>query len=185
MDLIAQQVADGLFVTANHWCSVYTNDPELRVSLSVPEGDLATIHCCKHPCWLTATSQDNIPPSYLVYEKGEDLYLNMIDPDVPFFQDSLFVRAALFIDKHLQAGRKVIIHCNQGVSRSPSVALVYMARKGMLPIASYNIAKTEFEKRFPLYNPGLGIQTYFRNRWEELTHVWPGETAETAPIEGR
>lgn len=56
--------------------------------------DYAVVHACKHPCHQDAVeytgSLGSSHPHYLSYRKGEDLYLNMIDPDRPMFMPEMF-----------------------------------------------------------------------------------------------
>ena len=56
------------------------------------------------------------------------LFLNMIDPDTPLFKPPLFDSALSFIDRYFPT-RKVLIHCNKGNSRAPSLALLYLAKR--------------------------------------------------------
>lgn len=108
-------------------------------------------------------------PNYLVLEKEFDLYLNIIDPPVPLFMPPLFTNFMAFSDKHWNAGRGLLIHCNQGESRAPSLVLLFMA-KGLSAISdqSYASARSEFEQIYPHYNPGNGIETYFSKNWAFL-----------------
>lgn len=93
--------------------------------------DLALIHACKSPCHQSILGyQWNLPqdhPHYLVYGKGNHLFLNMIDPPQPLFKPILFIKSLDFIKAHISR-RKVLIHCNLGKSRSASIALLYLAK---------------------------------------------------------
>ena len=56
------------------------------------------------------------------------LYLNLIDPPNPAYIPKEIIDAALeFIDKGLKDGKRVLVHCNQGESRSPGIGLLYLA----------------------------------------------------------
>jgi predicted protein tyrosine phosphatase len=81
----------------------------------------------------------------------------------------LFTSFMVFSNKHWNEGRKLLIHCNQGESRAPSLAMLFMA-KGLSAInnVSYESARSEFEKLYPRYNPGKGIETYFSRNWALL-----------------
>jgi hypothetical protein len=134
--------------------------------------DWAVIHACKSPCHQRALSYTgSLPknhPSYLACEQGNHLFLNMIDPDQPLFMPPLFVASLAFIEKHLSK-RKVLIHCNEGLSRAPSLALLYLAKRaGVIDNSSYIAAYKDFIKRFPFYRPGRGIATYLELHWNEL-----------------
>jgi protein-tyrosine phosphatase len=85
---------------------------------------------------------DKTSPHYLTEEYQEDgrehLCLNMIDSPAPLFDMELFERSVIWTRKQIVAGKKVMIHCNQGESRAPSVALVISAMLlGLVTIDSY------------------------------------------------
>jgi hypothetical protein len=105
-----------------------------------------------------------------VLEQEYDLFLNIIDPHVPLFMPPLFTEFLAFANKHWSQGRKLLIHCNQGESRAPSLAMLLLA-KGVfsIPDTSFELARLEFEKLYPRYNPGKGIETYFSKK---LVATW-------------
>lgn len=66
-------------------------------------------------------------------------------------------------------GAKLLIHCNQGQSRAPSLALLHLAKdRGRITDESYDAARTEYEDMDPSYSPGSGIAQYLRENWGEL-----------------
>ena len=67
-------------------------------------------------------------------------------------------------DLGLKKGEKVLIHCNQGISRSPSIGLLYLAVKGIIKNENYNIAKEDFIKIYPKYEPS-GIKEFLEINW--------------------
>jgi hypothetical protein len=133
---------------------------------------LAIVHACKEPCHRSAVGYTTrtIPsghPNYLALENGHHLYLNLIDPDQPLFMMASFDAFLRFVDRQI-AERNVLIHCNQGQSRAPSLALVYMAKRlGLLPGDSYTAATAGFRASFP-YTPGKGIQLWLTNNWSRI-----------------
>jgi len=109
-------------------------------------------------------------PNYLIYENGENLFLNMVDMEqslLPKFATPICNKAIEFIDKNIKT-KKILIHCNHGLSRSPSLALLYLAKKKIISNKSYNDAVMEFLKIFSNYNPNNGIASYLKNEWENL-----------------
>lgn len=145
-----------------------TLDCELRTP------DLAVIHACKEPCHRKAVGyKGNLPsshPCYLIHEDEHHLYLNMVDMEnelAPHFTNPIMQEAMAFIERHI-TDRPVLVHCNQGWSRSPSIALLYMARKGIIGNKSYSMAKTDFKAIYTPYAPGKGIVTYLDRNWEKL-----------------
>lgn len=132
--------------------------------------DLAVVHACKIPCHQSAVGYrgklDNLHPNYLCLEKDNDLFLNIIDPPVPLFKPLLFSKFLNFSNKHWRQGKKLLIHCNQGESRAPSLAMLFLAKGiSVIPDDSYEEAREVFEKLYPRYNPGKGIQMYFSENW--------------------
>lgn len=132
----------------------------------------AVVHACKSPCHQKAVgykgSLRSTHPNYLVLEKGRHLFLNMIDPEQPLFLLPLFNSAVRFIEHHLPV-RKVLIHCNQGNSRAPSLALLFLAKRArVISSESYVSAAEDFRALFPGYRPGRGIQMYLSKHWDEI-----------------
>jgi len=157
---------------------VHTNlfigdDADCRACTAKPE--FAIVHACKtchqkalnYPGALPATH-----PHYLVYEHGKNLYLNMVDMPTEFlpkFTHPLFGHAMDFIDREIKT-KKVLIHCNYGASRSPSLGLTYLAITGVISKNSIEEAAAEFEEAYPKYAPGMGILFYMKRYWDFLMH---------------
>lgn len=141
--------------------------------------DFAIVHACKDPCHKQGVGYsgnlDKNDPRYLVFEDGKNLYLNMIDapfPMKPEFGNPLFKSAFNFIDENLQDPEmNVLVHCNVGGSRGPSIAMAYLAKKGMIGAISFEHAKTEFKEIYPGYEPGKGIAHYLENNWETVMNL--------------
>lgn len=138
--------------------------------------DLVVVHACKSPCHQSAVgytgSLPNTHTHYLVKEDEFDLYLNIIDPKIPLFMPLLFTAFLAFTNRNWTEGKKVLIHCNQGESRAPSLALLFMAKSmAALNNDSYQAAKIEFEAIYPNYNPGKGIQAYFSTNWATMSDI--------------
>ena len=136
------------------------------------DGSLAVVHACKEPCHRRAVGYKtrtipNTHPHYLVYERGHHLFLNLIDPPQPLFMMPSFEAFLRFVEREIEA-HDVLIHCNQGESRAPSLALLYMA-KGLklLPNESYALAAEAFLEHFR-YSPGEGIRTWLTTNWHNL-----------------
>jgi predicted protein tyrosine phosphatase len=136
------------------------------------DGSVAVVHACKEPCHRTAVGYTtrtipNTHPHYLALERGHHLYLNLIDPATPLFMMPSFEAFFRFVDREI-VEREVLIHCNQGESRAPSLTLLYMAKRlGLLPKESYMAASTAFRSQFR-YNPGRGISVWLSDNWEQV-----------------
>jgi hypothetical protein len=134
--------------------------------------DWAVIHACKSPCHQRVLGYNrSLPsdhPNYLTFEHGNHLFLNMIDSDEPLFMPPLFMASLVFIEKHI-SNRRVMIHCNEGLSRAPSLALLYLAKRAkVIDGGSYGAAAKDFIKLFRFYRPGRGIALYLELHWKEL-----------------
>lgn len=139
----------------------------------------SVVHCAKEPYHRQALGYkgsgcDRNDPEYLFAyrdmdgHKGNDrLCLNMVDAPKPeFFRDAMIDAALDFIERRMFHGN-VLVHCNQGGSRGPSVALLYLherddAWKGI----PFDEAESSFLDLYPSYQPGAGIREYLRQRWE-------------------
>lgn len=155
------EVHPGLFIAGDHACRPGT-------------GELAVLHACKDPCHRRVVgyqerSLSASHPNYLQWGTDVDLYLNLVDPPTPLFKIESFVIALQFLRRNTQSGRKTLVHCNQGESRAPSIALLHLA-KNLKLIASetYASAASAFCELNPRYRPGLGIKTFLSSRWAEL-----------------
>jgi hypothetical protein len=131
------------------------------------------IHACK-TCHSSALGyRGSLPsnhPNYLIYETGNHLFLNMVDMErelLPKYTHPIMKTAMDFIEKNISEN-KILIHCNQGQSRSPSIGLVYLARQGIVANRSYTDSVTEFIKLYPGYNPGSGVSLYLQNNWNDV-----------------
>jgi len=137
------------------------------------QGDWVVIHACKYPCHRKAVgytkriSPDH--PNYLFLREGQNLYLNIIDPDKPYFMNPLFTETLEFCKEFINTDKKILFHCNQGDSRAPSLALLHLSKNlNVISDSSYESAAAEYKKLDPLYNPGLGIKTYLKQHWHEF-----------------
>jgi len=140
----------------------------------------AVIHACREPYHRQALGYrgrgaPKYHPEYLVARRGNRLILNIVDVDNPTFFDKGMIDAALgFIDEALAQGSRVLIHCNQGESRSPAIALLYMAaRLGALPTESLEAAEDQFRAIYPGYNPKPGIRGHLHQYWHEYCSEKP------------
>lgn len=97
---------------------------------------------------------------YLTCRQDNDLYLNFVDMDRKQsheFMQPILTTAMDFIHEHLPGGR-LELHCNQGRSRSPTIAMLYLAKRaGKIPSDSYRSARSSFQDLYPDYNPGGGF----------------------------
>jgi len=132
------------------------------------------IHACKTPCHQKSVGyKGSLPsnhPNYLIKEDKKHLYLNMVDMDnlMHQFTKPIIQKAIEFIRNNIKENN-VLIHCNVGLSRSPALALVFLAKiSEEITNNSYDDAKKEFLSLYPSYQPGSGVDNYLRRHWEDL-----------------
>jgi hypothetical protein len=116
----------------------------------------------------TTNKPDKKHPNYIYYEKENHLSLNWVDGAAHLYTwsgEKTFINIMDFIEKWISQ-RKVLVHCDQGFSRSPALCLLYLAKRlNRIPNKSYEEAKNAFLAIYPEYNPG-GIGDYINQNWE-------------------
>lgn len=147
------------------------NQEDYELLVSGREG-WAVIHACKEPYHRQALGYKGRAapkdhPEYLVARRENRLILNLVDVDNPaFFRKEMIAEALDFVDRALESGQRVLIHCNQGESRAPSIALLYMAaRRRTLPTESLESAESCFRTLYPGYSPSKGIRGHLQEYW--------------------
>lgn len=121
--------------------------------------------------WNRSTNKpDKYHPHYIIYEKDNMLSLNWVDGAAHLYNwsgVSTFNKVLDFIERWHQE-KNVLIHCDQGQSRAPTIGLLFLAKRlKSIPGDSFESAKDAFVKIYPNYLPG-GIGDYVRQKWEEF-----------------
>jgi len=126
---------------------------EVHTRLNVGNGEscragspgFAVVHAFKSPCHQNSVGyRGSLPshhPNYLWLQRPQDLYLNLIDPPVPLFKIESFSCFLTFATTHYGNGATVLIHCNQGESRAPSLALLFLGNPCTSLQAASNLNK--------------------------------------------
>lgn len=155
------EVHHNLYVGGDPDCATFTRSNK------------AIVHACKtcHRKRLGYTSSlPHDDPHNLIVEEPQNLYLNLVDMPQelqPKFTDPILKAAIKFIDTHWPQ-QPVLIHCNQGASRAPSVAMVYLAKKSLIANNSYDNAVLAFSPKYPYFSTGAGIELYLRSNWAKI-----------------
>ena len=111
-----------------------------------------------------AASKDH--PEYLIAKRDNRLILNLVDvADVAYISKNIIYTALDFIQESLETGNKLLIHCNQGYSRAPSIAFLYFAKIGEYKSLSAEEAELEFKNKYPEYMPAKGMQDFIKINW--------------------
>jgi hypothetical protein len=129
------------------------------------------VHACKEPYHRQALGYSGravakTHPEYLIARRGDRLILNLIDADEPAYVPKAIMDAAIaFLDETLRSGRRVLVHCNQGQSRAPSIGLLYLAAHTDRLPGEFPAAEVAFRVIYPGYNPAPGIRGFLRVHW--------------------
>lgn len=108
-------------------------------------------------------------PDYIFKERPRHLIFNWVDGPARLYDWSgpeAFSRANDFIQRNLAEG-EVLIHCDMGFSRSPTLAMVYLSKRANVIPPDFQGALLAFKHIYPSYEPG-GIIDYVRDHWEEI-----------------
>ncbi|MFC2118340.1 dual specificity protein phosphatase family protein, partial [Bacteroidota bacterium] len=141
-NLFVGDLNDSLNVDNNNWAIVHATQ---------------TIHYQLFGWNRTSNKPDKNHPNYIFYEKDNRLSLNWVDGKANLYEwsgNDKFIKILDFIDKWLPQ-RNVLVHCDQGFSRSPSLCLLYLAKRiKIISDESYQDAKTGFLRLYPEFSPG-------------------------------
>lgn len=110
-------------------------------------------------------------PEYLCAFRPRHMIMNLIDPNDAKWVPRELIDAALDeIDTALDDGFEVLVHCNQGESRAPSIALLYLLSQGRAEFEGcengdevMDVFRTEF---YEDYNPSDGFSQFIRENWQ-------------------
>jgi hypothetical protein len=119
--------------------------------------------------WNPANRPEPTDPRYLVHDDDGWLTLNWVDGPKHLYDwggVETWRRAFGFLDRMAAKNTATLIHCDQGRSRAPTLALAYMVREGHLPAVPAD-AFTEFTRLYPDYQPG-GIWDWLTDNWDTV-----------------
>ena len=132
------------------------------------------VHACKEPYHRQALGyrQKAAPknhPEYLIARRGNRLILNLVDAPDPAYIPKEIIDAALeFVSTSLGTGNKVLVHCNEGCSRSAGIGLLYLAKyTDKLSKEDFLVAETAFRSIYPPYNPKSGMRGFMKGNWKD------------------
>lgn len=152
----------GVWVGNRDACSAVRNSPEWAV-----------INTSKHMhAKLVGVAPNQLKgrSDYLRLEQEGLLSFNWVDGDASMYKwhkPEAFIRVLDFIEAW-RPERQVLISCDQGRSRSPTVGLLYLAKRAhLISGESFHKARSEFVPIYPQYAPA-GIANYVARRWEEI-----------------
>jgi len=145
------------------------NDYESRVR---HEPGWCIVHACKEPFHRQALGYSGRAapknhPEYLIARRGNRLILNLVDAPDPAYIPKEIIDASLeFIKTSLTSGNRVLVHCNEGCSRSASIGLLYLAKfTDRVPKGEFLEVEAAFRTIYPPYNPKTGMRGFMIGNW--------------------
>jgi hypothetical protein len=135
------------------------------------------IHACKEPyhreaLGYTGRAAAKNHPEYLIARRGNRLILNLVDADDPGYISPEIIDAALDAIRDNIQRSKVLLHCNQGQSRSPGIAFLYVLKHtDLLGQMDLIAAIDAFRAIYPPYGPARGMAEYIRLNWHRYARV--------------
>ena len=112
-------------------------------------------------------------PEYLVARRSNRIILNLVDvPEskAQYIPDEALDAAVDYIQWCVHSQFKpILVHCNQGVSRGPSIALMFLMKHTNFAegLSLFESVEDKFRTLYPAYNP-QGIRVKTRERFEAL-----------------
>lgn len=154
--------------------NLYIGDAEDYEHYVKGKENWSIVHACKDPYYRQALgySSHGAPadhPEYLIAVRGNGnrLILNLIDPPNPkFIPKKVINRALKFVEENLRRNRNVLVHCNQGESRSPSLGMLYLAINNKISNSTLKEAEKDFKDIYPKYNPSRGVRGFMKKNWD-------------------
>lgn len=122
-----------------------------------------TIHACKtcHKNVLGYSFKlDSNNPECLIAYRDEQLYLNLIDGDYKFISKEIINESLSYIKKNKRSS--ILIHCDLGISRSPTLGFIYMMQLGFPLDLNY------FKFIYPSYQPKDGMFQHLKEYSEKI-----------------
>jgi predicted protein tyrosine phosphatase len=135
------------------------------------------VHACKEPYHRQALGYRGqacakTHPEYLFALRSNRLFLNLVDVDDPSWVSPIIVDEAIrFLDEGLKKGQKALVHCNQGMSRSAGLGLLYLAHIGQFGDADFVTAEMKYRELYPPYRPAGGIHGFCMQSWDKYRKV--------------
>ena len=133
----------------------------------------AIIHACKDPYHrrMLGYKTPGAPkdhPEYLFGVRNNRLILNLVDSDDPgYIQKPIIDESIKFINSKLSEGYKVLVHCNQGKSRSAGIGMLYLASIGMFKGLNFQEAERKYVSIYPPCSMSLGMRGYIMRNWAD------------------
>lgn len=135
------------------------------------------VHACKEPYHRQALgyTERGAPkghPEYLLAKRENCLILNLVDVANPQYIPLEIMDTAVETIHEYIENKKILVHCNQGMSRSPSIALLYLAKyTEVFTGLSIEDARAKFRNLYPNYNPANGVDKFIQAHWSDFVKI--------------
>lgn len=107
-------------------------------------------------------------PEYLIAKRDKRLILNLVDAPNPDYIPKVIIDTAIeYIHEGLSNSQKVLVHCNLGESRSPSIGLLYLGIYTDKVPKEFIEAEQAYRGIYLSYNPGPGMRGFMMQNWNE------------------
>lgn len=138
--------------------------------------DFSALLCAKHPYHKQIVGYEkNCPKEHFEYlfayrPKEHIMALNMVDaPKLEYFSDEMIIAGIDFIHAELAQQRDVVVVCNKGESRSPTMCLMFMMLHGDFEKEmTHSQVFRQFSKVATNWNPNNGILQYCVKFWDRV-----------------
>ncbi len=130
------------------------------------------VHACKEPyhraaLGYTGRAASRSHPEYLIARRGNRLILNLVDAADPAYIGKEIVDAGIaFVKDGLASDERVLVHCNEGRSRSPMIGLLYLASFTDILPTTFESAEVSFRSIYPPYTPGAGVRGFLISHFD-------------------
>lgn len=111
-------------------------------------------------------------PEYLVAYRPGRVILNFVDAaDVKYISEDCIAAALEELHAAVADGRDVLVHCNLGESRAPTIGLLYVLSCEDLNAGfkecenGYEVIDRYTTHFYPDYNPGDGLRDFVLDKW--------------------
>lgn len=129
--------------------------------------DMNFINACKYPYWVEYSNKRCTNGLY-GYDKNR-LICNLVDAnDINYIPKEIIEECIEFIEKSIRDGKKILINCNQGVSRSATIGLIYLIKNDKISGENFKEIIENYKKIVPRYNPNFGMLNYAKNYYLKL-----------------
>lgn len=138
----------------------------------------SVLHCCKDPYHKELVHyRGNLSPSHPDYAfkiDGNRMALNLVDMDnyteqYLNFYKNMFENAFQFLEEHRKMGKEILIHCNLGESRAPTIAMLYLSSLGFFDGQDFSAAFSKFQNIYPFFFPKKNIYLTVYNLWDHFS----------------